>query len=394
MNKIVKDLLKTSKNGYGFVLSDDENPYRAVEFVSTDCPMLNAILYDGDIKKGLPLGRRVMISGESSSGKSYFINFLIKSFLTKMKNSICVLFETEGSSVYEMAKSHGIDPNQVMVLPVSSIEDFKTQCVNLLEKIEQCKNPNSEHYNKEYAESNFIFVLDSLGMLDSNKALEDAQEGHHVADFTRAKQIRSVFRLITLKLSLTKIPMLTVNHTYDAIGKTYVQKMTGGGLGPRFSADISLMCNKSKEVDKDKKQVGVCIRIKVDKSRYMKEGIDVEFPISFQKGLYRYAGILEKAVDCGMITCKAAGSKGKVLTLQDRTEVTEKEFRKNIQTYLTDEFLEQLRDHVKQEFSFGEQKVGVSEESNEDVIDDEQDEEVKEDNVKQESKRRGRPKKA
>jgi RecA/RadA recombinase len=325
-------------------------------FINTECYILNAILYNGDILGGMPTGRRIMLAGEKSTAKSYFCNFLIKSFLDKDEKNVILLFESEGSSVYEMATSHNLDMDRIIVYPVGTIEAFDSQLVNVLDFIKDSREKKTGPHD-----NNFMVVLDSLGMLSTEKSITDAKEGKVSVDLSKAKRALSCFRNISLDLTLLNIPMLIANHVHSTLDQ-YNPRAVSGGSGSEFASDVVIILSKTKDVEKtgsDKRQVGIKIKARVTKSRYMKDNIDVEIPIHFEKGLYKYASLIEKAALHGIIKLKDGGSKGKIIILKDGSEVTLKEFRSKISEYLSGNLLEEIRVAIKSEFGYGKKELSI-----------------------------------
>ena len=338
MNNILKDLKKTVKNEYSFTIDDETNPYNVEEWIDTGCYALNAILSDGDIFKGIPKGKRIIFAGPASTAKSYFIMYLIKNFLKNQENSYVAVFETEGSTITNMCKTFDIPTDKLIIFPVLTVEDFRTQITKLLDKIIEMK--------KEDPTINFLVALDSLGMLSTEKEYEDAVSGSDKADMTRAKKIRSIFRLITLKLALTQTTMLIANHVGAAIGSYGGGVTMGGGAGPRFSGDIIVFLSKAKEKE-GSEHVGALITCKLDKSRYQPEGNKVKIALIFKKGIFTHSYLLELGQELGLIK-----KEGLSLVLPDGTKKRRKELIRNAAEYFTKENLQILRDAIYSKYSF------------------------------------------
>lgn len=341
MNPLAR-LKKTSGNEFAFKLSEENNPYAVKEWVDTGCYALNAALSDADIFSGIPRGKRIGIAGPSGVAKSYFTLYIVKAYLDRVPNSYCVAFESEGSSIIDMAKSIGVDMDRVLILPVSTVQEFKIQVVKLLDDLMEEKKKG----NKE--ENNYIFLLDSLGMLASDKEVSDARSGEIKADFTRAKEIRSIFRAITLKLSLTQTPLLVVNHTYDTI-ETYSKKETSGGDGYKYACDVSLILTKAQEKE-GTEQIGSIISLNIHKSRYIPEGQKFKVVMLFKKGLFRHSNLLELAIELGMID--STTSKGWYI-FNDGRKLRKKEIFAQADTIFSGEFLQELRDKIRASRTFG-----------------------------------------
>lgn len=337
---IFDNLKKISGNPYTFNLADTDNPYVVKEWIDTDCFILNAILSDGDIFRGLPLGKRIQFAGESSTAKSLFTAYIVKAFLEKKENSRVVFFETEGSSISDMAIQLGIDRSKIMILPVSSVEEFKNQVIRILESMMETKE-----------RENFMFVVDSLGMLGSMKELNDALEGSDKADMTRAKQIKSSFRLATLKLTLTQTPMIIVNHTYADTKPSFVpQQIVGGGSGPQYSSDITLIFSKAQDKDETtKQQTGIRITAKVDKSRFMRENVKVKIKFGFATGLDKYSSLIDIAIANKMLYFKG----NEFMIPGEANTIPYETFMSDLPKFFNEERLKLLQQLIKADFGFG-----------------------------------------
>lgn len=211
-NEFLKNIKKITKNKYAALLSQDDLYSDSVEFVDTGNYLLNAVL-SGSIFKGLPSNKIVAFSGEKSTGKTYFLLYIVKKWLEKYEDSVCVYFESEGALTTDLVKSRGIDTERFLVLPVFTIEDFSHQI-----------NVFLDDYLKNKSTQNVIFCLDSLGNLPSAKEVANSVEGSDKKDMTRSGVIKSLFRVLTLRLSVAKIPLLVTNHLYANVG--------GGLYGP------------------------------------------------------------------------------------------------------------------------------------------------------------------
>jgi len=347
------------KNDYAFVLGED-NPYEVKSWTDTGCYILNAILSDGDIYKGILDGKRVMLSGESSTAKSLFTCFMIGAYLKKNPNSYAVLFETEGSSVINMAKSVGIPEKKMIIIPVATVEECRNQMVSMLDKIIDVKEgyettitdggDKKRKKIKNYkCESNekFIFCIDSLGMLGTDKETGDVAAGKNTKDMTRAALLKAFARVTSLKLSIAQIPLIIVNHTYATFDK-YNPQTASGGSGPAYMSDVHLMLFKSKEKE-GKEQVGVKIRINVNKSRFMIEGKNVHIILHFKRGLYKYSNLVELAYNLGVLK-----KEGISFLLPDGTKAKMKDVRQKPSKYFNKEVLEEIQVAIKDAYSFGE----------------------------------------
>ncbi len=341
MDKILKSLKKAAKNDYCFTMQDKDNPYLVEDWIDTGCYALNAILSDGDIYKGIPKGKRVVFAGPSSTAKSYFIMYLIKAFFENEKNPYVVVFESEGATITNMIKDFGIPEDKVIILPVLTVESFRTQITNLLDHIIELRAAEKKD------PPNFLIALDSLGMLGTEKEYNDAVTGSDKTDMTRAKKIRSIFRLITLKLSLTQTTFLCANHTLANIGSMSPLPVMSGGGGITYSSDVTIMLSKAKEKD-GTELVGAIITCRVDKSRYQPEGNKMKVVLMFKKGIYKHSHLIDLGLELGLIK-----KEGLSLVLTDGTKKRRKEIIRNADQYLVGKVLDELRDSIYNKFCFG-----------------------------------------
>lgn len=335
----LKQLKKISANPWSFVLSDENNPYGIEDCVDTNCYALNAFLSDGDIFKGLPMGKRISFSGESSTAKSYFNAFIIKSFLDKYDDGVVIIFETEGSSLRQQAESIGIDMTRVIVEPVNIIEELHTNIMQYLKKLE-------DDYLATKERTKIMFALDSLGMLSSNKEIDDKLAGNTTRDMTKAQAIKGMYRAISLKLSLLNIPFITINHSYTNIGGYGDSQIEGGGSGFQYSGDVRFLLSKSQKRTGNI-QTGVTIRMKVKKSRFIKENQTIEIDLDFEKGLNKYSYMVEFADACGML--KSTDT----IVKFENVEYSRAMFEEKFGEFFNEEKMKILAERIKKMLGFG-----------------------------------------
>jgi RecA/RadA recombinase len=324
-------------------LSDELNPYITTEYFDTGVYILNAILSDMDIYKGLPVGKRVGIAGPSGVGKSYFTLNIIKRYLEQNPTAIAVVFESEYASLMEMAENIKLDMSRTYSVPVETLEDFKTKCVSLLVDIEE----QQKEAGKNKDEIKYIMCVDSLGMMPSTRELENAKSDKHSEDMGhRAKVVKSIFRNITLKLGLTKTPMLVCNHSYSTL-ELYSKERASSGSGYQYAIDVGLICSKAQEKDGDTR-TGSIITLTIDKHRLVPEGQKFKVNVSFQKGLHPYSNMITFAEEFGIIK-----KEGRSFLFKDGSKVRCKEVGRNIEKYFTKDIMDELRDKIKKKCSFG-----------------------------------------
>ena len=214
--KFLKDIVNEIGGDYSQIASDiEENE----TFVDTGSFIFNALV-SGSLYGGFSGDKITAIAGESSTGKTYFALAVVKNFLDSNPDASCIYFDTEAAVNKSLLSSRGIDLSRLAVVNVVTIEEFRTKALKIVDMY--LKTPEADR-------KPCMFVLDSLGMLSTNKEINDALEDKQVRDMTKSQLIKGAFRMLTLKLGQAKIPMLVTNHTYDVIGAYVPTKEMGGG---------------------------------------------------------------------------------------------------------------------------------------------------------------------
>jgi len=213
------DVLKVLENEYAAV-ADDGTSADVVGFIDTGSYALNA-LYSGSIYKGMPANKINALAGEEATGKTFFALGIVKNFLDTNEKALSIIFESEGSITKEILTSRGVDTKRVLIVPVETIQQFKTQAIRVVEN--HLSTPEKDRRP-------LILVLDSLGMLSTTKEMNDSNSGKEVKDMTRTAEIKAAFRVITLKLSKAKLPLIVTNHVYQTMGMFPTKEMGGGCL--------------------------------------------------------------------------------------------------------------------------------------------------------------------
>jgi RecA/RadA recombinase len=335
---ITKAIKKVLKGEDVFAMDDEKNPYTITEFIDTGCYILNAVIGNGDIFGGMPKGKRVAFAGPSSTGKSLLTAHVAKSYLKEVEGSHLVAFETEGASFFDMMKSIDIDQDRVTIIPTSTVEKFKHNITKLLKSI---TDERKEGINNEY-----IFLLDSLGMLATEKETNDALEGKYVADMTRAKTIRSIFRIISLDLFRLQIPFLIVNHSYETMDLYGAPKMSGGG-GVTYASDVIIMLTKAKEKE-GTAHIGAILSLNVNKSRFIPENVKGKVFCLFKKGIMKHSYLLEVGLETGLI------KKEGISYVLNGVKKRKSDIMKKPDIFYTPESLEMLRQAIMKMWCFGE----------------------------------------
>ena len=329
----LKDIVKEIGGEYTQLASEiDETE----TFVDTGSYIFNALV-SGSIFGGVSGNKITAIAGETSTGKTFFSIAVVKNFLDNNPTGYCLYFDTEAAVTKSLLESRGVDTSRLVVVNVVTVEEFRTKALKAvdiyLKKKEDERNP-------------CILVLDSLGMLSTNKEINDALAEKDTRDMTKAQLIKGAFRMLTLKLGQAKIPMLVTNHTYDSMS-LYGGKQMSGGSGLQYAASTIIYLSKSKEKD-GTEVIGNIIKAKTHKSRLSKENRDVEIRLYYdERGLDRYYGLLELGELGGM--WKNVAGRYEI----DGKKIYAKQILKEPETYFTDEVMEKLDVIAKSEFSYG-----------------------------------------
>ena len=330
----LKDIVKEIGDEYTKLASDiDETE----SYVDTGSYIFNGLV-SGSIFGGVSGNKITAIAGESSTGKTFFSLAVVKNFLDSNPDGYCLYFDTEAAVNKPLLASRGIDLDRVVVVNVVTIEEFRTKALKAVDIYLK----TSEEDRKPC-----MFVLDSLGMLSTEKEIRDALDDKQVRDMTKSQLVKGAFRMLTLKLGQAKIPMIVTNHTYDVIGSYVPTKEMGGGSGLKYAASTIIYLSKKKEKD-GTTIVGNLIKAKTAKSRLSKENKEVTVRLYYdERGLDKYYGLLELG-ELGGMWKNVAGRYE-----MDGKKVYAKEILKNPDKYFTQEVLEQLDEISKDQFSYG-----------------------------------------
>ena len=284
MSDFLKDIIKTTGNEYAALVSDGVEGADVNSFINTGSYIFNALL-SGSIYGGLPNNKITAIAGESATGKTFFVMGMVKSFLDANPEAGCLYFESESAITQQMVVDRGIDPKRMVIIPVTTVQEFRTQAIKVLDRYLQ----DDVNIRKP-----LFLCLDSLGMLSTTKEVEDTADGKETRDMTRAQVLKAAFRVLTLKLGKAKVPMVVTNHTYDVVGSMFPQKEMGGGSGLKYAASSIIYLSKRKEKD-GTEIVGNIVHCKNHKSRLTIENKMVDVRLTYDKGLDKYYGLLDIA---------------------------------------------------------------------------------------------------
>ena len=331
-------VIKDSGNEFASIVSDGVAAGDITSYVDTGSYIFNALV-SGSLFGGLPSNKVTALAGESSTGKTFFALSVVRHFLDANPTGGCIYFETESAVSKQMIEERGIDSKRMIMMPVATIEEFRTQACRILDKY--LKEPKEDRVP-------MMFVLDSLGMLSTTKEMEDVANDKQVRDMTKSQLIKGAFRVLTLKLGQAQVPMIVTNHTYDVIGSYVPAKEMGGGTGLKYAASTIIYLSKSKERDSKKEVVGNIIKCEAKKSRLTVEGSKVATRLFFdERGLDKYYGLLELGEQYGVFQ-----RKGNRVIVGEST-VYPSAILADPEKYFTPEVMEKLEEAAKQEFSYG-----------------------------------------
>ena len=306
-------------------------------YVDTGSYIFNGLV-SGSIFGGVSGNKITAIAGESSTGKTFFALAVVKNFLDTNPDGYCLYFDTEAAINKSLLESRGVDLSRLVVVNVVTVEEFRSKALKAVDIY--LKKPEDER-------KPCMFVLDSLGMLSTDKEITDALNDKQVRDMTKSQLIKGAFRMLTLKLGQANIPMIVTNHTYDVIGSYVPTKEMGGGSGLKYAASTIIHLSKKKEKD-GTEVVGNIIKAKTAKSRLSKENKDVEIRLYYdERGLDRYFGLLELGEIGGL--WKNVAGRYEI----DGKKVYAKAIYKEPEKYFTAEVMDKLNEISKQEFSYG-----------------------------------------
>ena len=330
----LKEIVKEIGDDYTQLAADIEEEE---QFIDTGSYIFNAVV-SGSVFGGVSSNKITAIAGESSTGKTYFSLAVVKNFLDSNPDGYCLYFDTEAAVNKPLLESRGIDMNRLVVVNVVTIEEFRTKA---LKAIDIYLKTNTEDRKP------CMFVLDSLGMLCTEKEIRDALDDKQVRDMTKSQLVKGAFRMLTLKLGQANVPLIVTNHTYDVIGAYVPTKEMGGGSGLKYAASTIIYLSKKKEKD-GKEVIGNIIKAKTHKSRLSKENKTVEIRLYYdERGLDKYYGLLELG-EIGGLWKNVAGRYE-----MNGKKIYAKQILANPEEYFTPEVMQALDEIAHQEFSYG-----------------------------------------
>jgi len=306
-------LKKNSKLKNTEILSESKF-FNNKDMVPTDVPMVNVAL-SGSVDGGLAPGLTVL-AGPSKHFKTSFALLMAAAYMNKYPESVMLFYDSEFGSPQSYFKQFGIDTSRVLHTPITNVEELKFDMINQLEAIERGEK--------------VVVVIDSIGNLASKKEMEDALNEKSVADMSRAKALKGLFRMTTPYLAMKDIPLLAVNHTYQEMG-LFPKAIVSGGTGIYYSADNIWILGRQQE-KKGTDIVGYHFVINVEKSRYVKEKSKIPITVNWEGGVQKWSGLTEVGIAGGYVRKPSAGwyeaidpKTGEVLSGKVRMDGTLKE---------------------------------------------------------------------
>ena len=313
-------------------------------FVDTGSLSLNA-LTSGSMYGGVPSNKITCFAGSEAVGKTFITLSIAKNFLDQDKKNLVIYFESEGALTKDMIEERGLDIDRIGLFPVATVEEFRTQCVRIIE-------------NSGKNEGKMMIFLDSLGNLSTMKEMGDVAGGSDKRDMTRAPMIRGTFRTLSLMLSKHNIPLIITNHTYDAIGSMFPKKEISGGGGIKYAASTIVTLARRKHKD-GTEVIGNIIKAKLVKGSMTKEESVIEMMLDYETGLDKYYGLVSIAEKYGIfkkVSTRFETPSGKAF---EKTIVNDPE------KYFTEDVMKELEKAVFKEFNYGSKREIKNDDSDE-----------------------------
>lgn len=286
MSKLLERIRSAGSIKTAEVLSESSF-FNCKDVIPTDIPALNIAL-SGSPDGGLTAGLTIL-AGPSRHFKSMFGLTMVKAYMAKYSDAVCLFVDSEFGITPEYIKSVGIDASRVLHVPVEHIEQLKFDLVKRLEEIQRGDK--------------VIVFIDSIGNLASKKEVDDAMESKSAADMTRAKTLKSLFRIITPHFTTKDLPCVVINHTYME-QSLYPKAIMSGGTGPMYSASQVFIIGRQQEKD-GTEQTGWNFIINVEKSRFVKEKSKIPITVTYEGGINKWSGLFDIAIEAGFInSCK------------------------------------------------------------------------------------------
>ena len=345
MSDIFNQLLAETDNEYAGIADEGVEAGDVSGFIGTGSYAMNALL-SGSIFGGLPQNKVTAFAGEPSVGKTFYALNVCYQFLEDHPNGFVFYFESESAISKSFLTDRGIDTKRVAIVPVATVQQFRTQAVKILDKYLEQKGEKPP----------MLFVLDSLGNLSTDKEMQDIADGKDTRDMTRAQLVRGAFRVLTLKLGKAQVPLIVTNHVYDVVGSYTPMKKMGGGSGLEYAASTIVFLSKKKDktLDDDNGRTGAVITAHLKKSRMTIEDKRIETWLNYSAGLDKYYGLLDLAERYGIVK--------KVSTryeFPDGSKAFESQVKKNPEKFFTKDILDAINEGCQADFLYGKHTVEV-----------------------------------
>ena len=308
MSDLLNKLRKNTTIKDSDILSDSKF-FNAKDMIATTIPAINIAL-SGKINGGFVPGLTIW-AGPSKHFKTSFSLLMAKAYMDKYQDAVMLFYDSEFGTPQSYFDSFGIDTSRVLHTPITDVEQLKFDIMHQFEEIKRGDR--------------VIVVIDSVGNLASKKEVEDALKQNSAADMTRAKQLKSLFRMVTPHLNLKDIPLIVVNHTYQT-QEMYSKAVVSGGTGIYYSADNIFILGRQQEKD-GKEVTGYNFIINVEKSRFVKEKSKIPIEVSWDEGISKWSGLLDMALESGHVIKPKVGWFQKVDMITG--EISDKSYRLN-----------------------------------------------------------------
>lgn len=284
LEKILKNSTIKTTNTLG-----ESKIFESQEEVPTPIPAVNVALsgrLDGGFLPGI-----TVFAGASKHFKTSFALLLAKSYLDKYPDSILLFYDNEFGAPQGYFENMGIPVDRVVHTPITNIEELKFDMAKQLSELTPADK--------------VVIVVDSVGNLASKKEAQNALDENSAADLTRAKEMKSLFRIVTPHVKMKGIPMIVINHVYKEMG-LFPKDIVSGGTGAYYSADNIYIIGRQQ--DKEGNEiVGYNFIINVEKSRFVKEKQKIPVSVSSEDGISKYSGLLEMGLEAGIVQNPSKG---------------------------------------------------------------------------------------
>lgn len=295
MSSLLARLKKTSTVKMSAAMADSKF-FNEKDAVTTDLPILNLAL-SGSIHGGLNSGL-ITVAAPSKHFKSNLSLFMVAAYMKKFPDAVCLFYDSEFGSPPDYLNSFDIDLDRVLHTPIATVEDLRSDLTVQLDGIERGKDK-------------VVIFIDSIGNLASRKETQDALDGKEKADMTRAKTIKSLFRIVTPQLIMKDIPCIVINHTIDTL-EMFSKTVMTGGTGIMYSSNVVLFLTKAQEKD-GTDLAGFKFTLVAEKSRFVKEKSKFPLIVTFEKGINKYSGMLDLAIELEWIVKPKMGWYSRVI---------------------------------------------------------------------------------